>query len=134
MIVDASLANILEVAPTLEDEIHRAQVDDVLLQFHAQRMQEGKTQDFSKDQQGTLRFRGPICVPEQADLRRKIFVEAHEPSYSIHPGGTKMYEDLRQIFWWDGMKKDVAYFVACCDICNKVKAEHQKPAGLLQPM
>ena len=45
-----------------------------------------------------------------------------------------MYEDLRQIFWWDGMKKDIAYFVACCDICNKVKAEHQKPAGLLQPL
>ena len=32
------------------------------------------------------------------------------------------------------MKKDIAYFVACCDICNKVKAEHQKPAGLLQPL
>mgnify|MGYP005838813233 CR=1 FL=1 len=38
-----------------------------------------------------------------------------------------MYEYLRQIFWWDGMKKDIAYFVACCDIGNKVKAEHQKP-------
>ena len=45
-----------------------------------------------------------------------------------------MYEDLRQIFWWDGMKKDIAYFVACCDICNKVKAKHQKPAALLQPL
>ena len=45
-----------------------------------------------------------------------------------------MYEDLRQIFWWDGMKKDIASFVACCNICNKVKAEHQKPAGLLQPL
>ena len=45
-----------------------------------------------------------------------------------------MYEDLKQIFWWNGMKKDIAYFVAYCDICNKVKAEHQKPAGLLQPL
>ena len=45
-----------------------------------------------------------------------------------------MYEDLRQIFWWDGMERDIAYFFACCDICNKVKAEHQKPAGLLQPL
>ena len=35
-----------------------------------------------------------------------------------------MYEYLRQIFWWDGMKKDIAYFMACCDICNNVKAEH----------
>ena len=60
--------------------------------------------------------------------------EAHESSYSIHPGGTKMYEDLQQVFWWDGMKKDIAYFVAYCDICNKVKEDHQKLAGLLQPL
>ena len=45
-----------------------------------------------------------------------------------------MYEDLRKVFWWNGMKNGIAYFVACCDICNKVKAEHQKPAGLLQPL
>ena len=44
-----------------------------------------------------------------------------------------MYEDLRQIFWWDGMKKDIAYFVACCDICNKVKAEHKKPPDFSNP-
>ena len=37
-----------------------------------------------------------------------------------------MYEELRQAFWWEGMKKDTAYFVACCDICNKVKAERKK--------
>ena len=91
-------------------------------------------QDFSKDQQGTLRFRGRICVPEQADLWKKILAEAHKSSYLIHPGGTKMYEDLWLIIWWDGMQKDIAYFVACCDICNKVKAEHQKSAGLLQPL
>ena len=45
-----------------------------------------------------------------------------------------MYEDLRQVCWWNGMKNDITNFVACCDICNKVKAEHQKPAGLLQPL
>ena len=106
VIVDASLANILEVAPTLEDKIRSAQEDDVLLKFHAQRMQEGKTHDFTKDQQGTLRFRGRICVPERADLRKKILAEAHKSSYSIHLGCTKMYEDLRQTFCWDGMKTD----------------------------
>ena len=45
-----------------------------------------------------------------------------------------MYQDLKQTFWWDGMKKDIAYYVAYCDICNKVKAEHQKPVGLLQSL
>ena len=90
-------------------------------------MREGPTQDFSEDALGTLRFRGRICVPEQEDLRKKILAEAHESTYSIHQGGTKMYKDLRQIFWWDGMKRDIAYFVACCDICNKVKANSKNP-------
>ena len=134
VIVDASLANILEVTPTLEEEIRKAQPADIDLQKRVKSTMAGQTPDFSKDKFGTLRFRGRICVPNQADLKHKILSKAHESSYSIHPGGTKMYEDLRQIFWWDGMKKDIAYFVACCDICNKVKAEHQKPAGLLQPL
>ena len=128
VIVEAGLANILKVTPTLEEEIRRDQSGDADLQKHI------KFSDFSKDQCGTLRFRGSICVPNQGDLKQKILSEAHESSYSIHPGGTKMYEDLRQIFWWDGIKKDVAYFVACCDICNKVKPEHQKLAGLIQPL
>ena len=67
-IVDASLANMLEVTPILEEEICKAQPDDLALQQHAQRMLEGKTQDFSKDQQGTLRFRGRIGIPEKQDL------------------------------------------------------------------
>ena len=108
VIVDAGLTNILEVTPTLEMEIRKAQPDDAELQKHARQLP-----DFFKDNFGTLRFRGRICVPNQPDLNKKILSEAHESSYSIHPGGTKMYEDLRQIFWWDGMKKDIAYFVAC---------------------
>ena len=98
VIIGAGLANIMEVTPTLEEEIHKAQPDDTVLQKHARRMLAGHTSDFSKDQQGTLRFRGRICVPRQEDLRKRILPEAHESSYSIHPGGTKMYEDLRQIF------------------------------------
>mgnify|MGYP005817485531 CR=1 FL=1 len=90
--MDASLASILEVAPTLEEEIRSAQANDKSLQLYAKRMQEGQTQDFSRDQQGTLRFRGRICVPSQEGLRKKILTEAHESPYSIHPGGTKMYE------------------------------------------
>ena len=98
-IVEASLANILEVTPTLEEETRKAQPDDHVLQRHAKNMIAGRTSNFSKDHFGTLRFRGRICVPNQADLKQKILSEAHESSYSIHPGGTKMYEDLRQIFW-----------------------------------
>ena len=98
VIVDTGLANIMEVTPTLEDEIRKVQSDDPVIQKYIKRMLEGQTQDFSKDHQGTLRFRGRICVPRQEDLRKRILSEAHESLYSIHLGGTKMYEDLRQIF------------------------------------
>jgi len=60
--------------------------------------------------------------------------ECHESAYSIHPGGTKMYQDLKQNYWWPGMKRDIGEYVALCDTCQRVKAEHQRPAGLLQPL
>ena len=53
---------------------------------------------------------------------------------ALHPGATKMYQDLRQTFWWTRMKREIARFVAECDVCRRVKAEHQRPAGLLQPL
>ena len=67
-------------------------------------------------------------------IKDLILLEAHKSPLSIHPGGTKMYRDLRQRFWWSGMKPEIARFVAECDICRRVKAEHQRPAGLLQPL
>jgi hypothetical protein len=54
--------------------------------------------------------------------------------YSIHPGSTKMYQDLKQKYWWYGLKRDVASHVAVCDVCQRVKAEHQRPFGLLHPL
>jgi hypothetical protein len=73
-------------------------------------------------------------VPDVADLRKLILSEAHDTAYSIHPGSTKMYYDLKERFWWYGMKRSVAEYVAICDTCQRVKAEHQRPAGLLQPL
>jgi hypothetical protein len=52
----------------------------------------------------------------------------------IGRGVTKMYEDLKQKYWWYGLKRDVATHVAMCDVCQRVKAEHQRPAGLLHPL
>ncbi|WVZ90064.1 hypothetical protein U9M48_036396 [Paspalum notatum var. saurae] len=60
--------------------------------------------------------------------------EAHETAYSIHPSSEKMYHDLKLKFWWYGMKHEVAEYVALCDVCQRVKAEHQKSVGLLQPL
>ena len=60
--------------------------------------------------------------------------EAHHSRFTVHPGDTKMYHGLRCQFWWHGMKRDVAGFVSKCLMCQQVKFEHQRPAGLLQPL
>ncbi|WP_265645604.1 integrase zinc binding domain-containing protein, partial [Escherichia coli] len=60
--------------------------------------------------------------------------EAHETPYSMHPGSTKMYNDLKKSYWWQGLKRDVAKFVGRCITCQQVKAEHQRPGGVLQPI
>jgi hypothetical protein len=73
-------------------------------------------------------------VPEVKAIRDAILREAHDSTYSIHPGSTKMYLDLKEKYLWYGLKKDIAEYVAICDTCQRVKAEHQRPAGLLQPM
>ncbi|MCQ7632740.1 transposase family protein, partial [Salmonella enterica] len=66
------------------------------------------------------------------ELRQHILTEAHNSRYSIHPGATKMYRDLREVYWWNGMKRDIADFVAKCPNCQQVKVEHQKPGGMTQ--
>ena len=73
---------------------------------------------------GILRFETRLCVPYDGDLRRELLEEAHCSKFAIHPGGTKMYRDLNQNYWWPGMKWDITRFVAPCLVCQQVKAEH----------
>jgi hypothetical protein len=73
-------------------------------------------------------------VPDIPEIKGLILKEAHETPYSIHPESTKMYMDLKELFWWNNMKRDIAKYVAECHTCQSVKAEHQSPAGLLQPL
>jgi hypothetical protein len=83
---------------------------------------------------GVLWFKGRLVVPKKAALKKKILDEAHTSRYSIHPGSTKMYHDLRQQFWWPRMKREMARYASECDTCRKVKANYMKPGGLLQPL
>jgi hypothetical protein len=89
---------------------------------------------FEEDEQGFLCYKGRICVPADSELKEVIMKEAHETPYSIHPGGPKMYQDFKEQFWWHGMKREIASYISKCDICQRVKAEHQRPTGLLQPL
>ncbi|GJT66746.1 reverse transcriptase domain-containing protein [Tanacetum coccineum] len=81
---------------------------------------------------GALYYLDRIWVPLKGDVRTLIMDEAHKSKYSVHPGADKMYYDLRDRYWWSGMKKDIAVYVSKCLTCLKVKAEHQRPSGLLQ--
>ena len=73
-------------------------------------------------------------VPKDRELRNLILDEAHSSKLSIHPGSSKIYQDLKTYFWWTKMKKEIAAYVARCDNCSRVKAVHLKSAGLLQPL
>jgi hypothetical protein len=95
---------------------------------------DNQTSDFSEDSQGTLWLGKWICVPNLKPIKELILREAHDLAYSIHHGSSKMYKDLKTRYWWYGMKRDVTEYIALCDICQRVKAEHQRPARLLQPL
>ena len=124
----------MELDCTLEQEIRKGQLEDEKLKGIRQLIKEDKAPGFTEDSQGTIWFKKRICVPNREDIKKTILREAHESAYSIHPGSTKMYHDLKDHYWWYGMKREVAEYVALCDTCQKVKAEHQRLAGLLQPL
>ena len=111
--------------------IRREQTDDVQLTEWRARAEERGNSEFGVNGDGLVTFRGRICVPVGDDIRRDVLTEAHTAPYSIHPGSTKMYQDLRRLYWWPGMKKDVAMFISQCLTCQQVKIEHQRPAGTL---
>ncbi|KAL8089097.1 hypothetical protein AgCh_038752 [Apium graveolens] len=85
-----------------------------------------------KDDKGIMRYSNRIWVPNVQELKDEILAESHCSRYSIHPGSTKMYRDLKEYYWWPNMKRDVAEWVSKCLTCQRVKNEHQRPNGLLR--
>ncbi|GKA06319.1 putative reverse transcriptase domain-containing protein [Tanacetum coccineum] len=84
---------------------------------------------------GTLCLKNRSWIPCFGNLRALIMYESHKSKYSIHPGSDKMYQDLKKLYWWPNMKAEIATYVSKCMTCAKVKAEYQKPSGLLvQPV
>nr|GEX97993.1 putative reverse transcriptase domain-containing protein [Tanacetum cinerariifolium] len=84
---------------------------------------------------GTLYLNDRSWLPCYGDLRSVIMHESHKSKYSIHPGSEKMYHDVKKLYWWPNIKADIATYVSKCLTCTRVKAEHQRPSGLLvQPV
>jgi hypothetical protein len=107
-----------EVGSSLLQEIQRGQVEDEKIPEIKRNIKEEKSPGFSKDDEGVLWYKRRICVPNVKELKDKILREAHESAYSIHPGGNKMYHDLKATYWWYGMNRDVVKYVALCDTCQ----------------
>jgi hypothetical protein len=131
-IVAQSETSTLEIESTLEQDIRRGQLTNEKIAEYKKLIKLGKVPEFMEDEHETVWFKNRICVPEIKKLRETILREAHDLAYSIHPGSNKMYQDLKQRYWWYGMKNDVAAHVALCDTCQRVKAEYQRPVGLLK--
>ncbi|KAK5784835.1 hypothetical protein PVK06_039374 [Gossypium arboreum] len=131
---DSVLVAEMKAKPLLTHQIREAQkVDDELVAKRAACVP-NKDSEFQIDDDDCLRFKSRLCVPKNSELISIILNEAHCSRMAIHPGSTKMYNDLKRRFWWHGMKRDISDFVSRCLICQQVKAEHQVPSGLLQPI
>jgi len=124
----------LTLTSNILEEIKVGQKEDLGLVYRVLLVKQGKGVDFRLDQNGVLMFRDRVCVPDVPELKKRIFNEGHRSSLSIHPRATKMYQDLKRLFWWLGMKKDIAEFVYACLVCQKSKIEHQKLSSLMQPL
>ena len=120
-----------EVSSLVVEVKEKKDSDPILLELkgavHNQRVE-----FFSQEGDGVLRYQGRLCVPDVAELRKHILLEAHNSRYSIHPGYTKMYHDMREVYWWNSMKRDLGDFVSKCPNRQQVKVEHQKSGGMTQ--
>ena len=120
----------LQLQSLLIDRIKEAHVEDMQLQKFRDQVEVGLRTDLIIHGDGSLRYGVRLCVPK-GDVRQELLAAAHNSPYNIHPGGTKMYRDLKQHFWWHGIKREIARFVSKCLVCQHVKAKHQRTAGLL---
>jgi hypothetical protein len=124
----------LKLESVLLHRIIDAQRTDKVMKHIHDKIGADKANCFRKDDQGILWFNDRIVVPKDAEVCEQILDEAHLSRYSIHPRSTKMYQDLKQHYWWTKMKIKIARYVARSDTCRCVKAIHMKTAGPLQSL
>ncbi|KAA0056808.1 ty3-gypsy retrotransposon protein [Cucumis melo var. makuwa] len=124
----------LSVQSTLRQRIIVAQLNDPYLVEKRRLVETGQGEDFFISSDDEVTFDGRLCVPEDSAVKTELLTETYSSPFTMHPGSTKMYQDLRCVYWWRNMKREVADFVSRCLVCQQVKAPRQRPAGLLQPL
>jgi transposase InsO family protein len=134
-VVEHGKLHAVSIESPLHERIAIAQPNDKEVQKIKQKLEEGgpKYDCFRKDDKGVVWFGQRLVVPQDQDLRKEILDEAHLSKFTIHPGTTKMYRDLRENFWWSNMKGEIAEYVSSCDTCQRIKASHLKTSCQMQP-
>ena len=107
----------LRITSELLGEIRESQKSDPILKTQLEDITSGKDNSFNMGSDGVLRLRDRICVPNVPKLRKITLKEGHRSNLSIHLNATKMYQDLKTMFWWPNMKKEVSEFVCACLVC-----------------
>ena len=114
----------LMVQSELLARIKAAQLEDPEYAKIKQLLAEGKAKEFCLKEDGLRTHFKQVYVPGIEELRNETMREAHHSPYTVHPGGTKMYCDVKGSYWWNNMKRHIAKFVEQCSTCQQVKAEH----------
>jgi hypothetical protein len=135
-IVEQGSLNAISTESDLLDRIIKAQLQDEGIQLIKQKLLEKdpKHDCFRQDEKNIIWFGQRLVVSDSWDLKKEIFDEGHLSKFSIHPGSSKMYQDLKANFWWSNMKVDIDKYVSECDTCQRIKASHLKASGTLQPL
>ena len=102
---DGTVVVKLMVRPIMLNRVLEAQKRDEKISAIVSQIGNGKEIEFTVNENGVLHYKDRVCVPDDNDLRKVILEEAHSRSFTIHPGSTKMYQDLKMPFWWSGMKR-----------------------------
>jgi hypothetical protein len=124
----------VQISCSLESKIIEGQKTNKGILHIKEKIKEEPSKHFRVGEQDVLWFDDRLVVPKDQELKNKLMDEAHLSKLSIHPGNSKMYQELRPRYWWTKMKKEIATYVARCDTCCRVKAIHMRPARLLQPL
>jgi hypothetical protein len=126
----------VSIESPLHERISMAQLSNEEVQKIKQKLEERepKFDSFRRDDKGIVWLGQRLVIPQDRDLRKEILDEAHLSKFTIHPGSTKMYRDLRENFWWSNMKGEIAEYVSSCDTCQRIKASHLKTVGQMQPL
>ncbi|RVW86081.1 Transposon Ty3-G Gag-Pol polyprotein [Vitis vinifera] len=120
--------------PNLVGRIKTLQKNDIQLVQLMEEVKSGSKPNFILLDDGILRFGTRLCVPNDGYLRRKLLEEAHCSKFAIHPRGTKMYRDLKQNYWWPGMKWDITRFVAPCLVCQQTDGQSERVIQVLEDL